>query len=140
MNHSKTDKGEKPQMADWKNEDPQAAREAARRLQQQLERAAKAADARQEKLNEALAQSRQATSQAESARAQLQETLVQTRHELAEARGIAHRLRSILHQAEVDLPEGALAMLEYRRSDAMRDPDGLTSHAILEFRALVETP
>ena len=29
MNNRKTDKGEKPQMADWKNDDPQAAREAA---------------------------------------------------------------------------------------------------------------
>ncbi len=69
----------------WLNE-LDAAREAARRLQQQLERTAKAADARQEKMNEALAQSRQATVQAEGARAQLQEALVQTRHELGEAR------------------------------------------------------
>lgn len=56
-----------------------------------------------------------------------------------EARSIAHRVRSILHQAEIDLPEGALAMLEYRRSDAMRDPDGKTSHIAVEFTAVIET-
>lgn len=57
----------------------------------------------------------------------------------AEARNIAHRLRSILHNAELDLPEGALAMLEYRRSDVMRDPDGLTNHVAIEFTAVIET-
>jgi hypothetical protein len=81
----RADERARAQETRWLNE-LDAAREAARRLQQQLERAAKAADARQEKLNEALAQSRLATSQAESARVQLQETLGQTRHELAEAR------------------------------------------------------
>lgn len=56
-----------------------------------------------------------------------------------EARAIAHRLRSLLHEAELDLSEGALAMLEHRRSDTMRDPDGLTNHVALEFTAVIET-
>lgn len=57
----------------------------------------------------------------------------------AEARGIAHRLRSILHDAEIDLSEGALAILEHRRTDTMRDPDGLTNHVAVEFAAVIET-
>lgn len=55
-----------------------------------------------------------------------------------EARRIAHRVRSLLHDAEIDLREGALAMLEHRRTDTMRDPDGLTSRAAIEFSAVVE--
>ena len=42
-------------------------------------------------------------------------------------------------RSEIDLPEGALAMLEHRRSDAMRDPDGKTSHVAIEFTAVIET-
>lgn len=57
----------------------------------------------------------------------------------AEARRIAHRVRSILHDVEIDLSEGALAMIEHRRTDTMRDPDGLTSHCAVEFTAVIET-
>lgn len=57
----------------------------------------------------------------------------------AEARSIAHRLRSLLHNLELDLSEGALAMLEHRRSDTMRDPDGRTNHIAIELTAVIET-
>lgn len=56
-----------------------------------------------------------------------------------EARRIAHRVRSLLHDAEIDLPEGALAMLEHRRSDTIRSSDGLTSQIAIEFTAVIET-
>lgn len=55
-----------------------------------------------------------------------------------EARAIAHRLRSLLHDVEFDLSEGALAMLEHRRTDTMRDADGLTNHVSVEFSAVIE--
>ena len=55
-----------------------------------------------------------------------------------EVRRIAHRVRSILHEAEIDLPEGALAMIAHRRTDTMRDPDGVTSHAVVEMTATIE--
>lgn len=55
-----------------------------------------------------------------------------------EARGIAHRVRAVLHQAEIDLREGALAMMEHRRTDMVRAPDGLTSQAAIEFAAVIE--
>lgn len=56
-----------------------------------------------------------------------------------EVRRIAHRVRTILHDAEIDLSEGALASMEFRRTDVMRDPDGLTSRASVEFSAIIET-
>lgn len=93
---ARADERARAQETRWLNE-LDAAREAARRLQQQLERAAKAADARQEKMSEALAQSRHAALQAEAARAQAQETLVQTRHELAEARAQLGQMSVALH-------------------------------------------
>ena len=56
-----------------------------------------------------------------------------------EARAIAHLVRAVLHEAEIDIPDGALAMLEHRRTDTMRDPDGMTAHAAIEFQAVIET-
>lgn len=57
-----------------------------------------------------------------------------------EARRLAHLVKTLLHNAELDLPEGALAMLEYRRTDQVpdaRDPN--TTRLSVEFSALVET-
>lgn len=58
----------------------------------------------------------------------------------AEARAIADVVVRDLHEAEIELTQNALAMLEHRRTDVMRDPDGLTSHAAIELAAVVETP
>lgn len=58
---------------------------------------------------------------------------------LPEARRVAHRVVSILHDVALDLPEGALAMLEHMRTDQTRAPDGLTSQASIEFQATIET-
>lgn len=57
----------------------------------------------------------------------------------SEARRVANAVRNVLHDAEIDLSEGALAMMLHRRTDTMRDPDGLTSHCSVEFTAVIET-
>lgn len=56
-----------------------------------------------------------------------------------EARRIAHRVRALLHDLDADLPEGALVMLQHRRSDTLTGPDGLTSQVAIEFSATIET-
>jgi hypothetical protein len=49
-------------------------------------------------------------------------------------------VRRTLHRAEFELTDNALVMIEHTNSRRMRDPDGLTNHAAIELRALVETP
>jgi len=56
----------------------------------------------------------------------------------AEVRRIADAVRRALHNADLSLSENALVMIQHERTDTMRDPDGLTSHAALEFSATVE--
>lgn len=82
---SRADERARAQETRWLNE-LDAARETARRVQQQLDRAGRAAEARQEKMNETLAQSQHAAAQAEQARARLQEALVESQHALGETR------------------------------------------------------
>lgn len=94
---ARADERARAQETRWLNE-LDAAREAARRLQQQLDRTVKAADTRQEKLGEALAQSQKAAVQAQEASTHLQQALVETRHELGETR--AHLDQMALAQQE----------------------------------------
>jgi hypothetical protein len=56
-----------------------------------------------------------------------------------EAKQIAAAVRGSLHEAELDLGDD-FAFLEIAHQDTryLKDPDGLTSHAVLTFRALVE--
>lgn len=56
----------------------------------------------------------------------------------AEALAIANATRRALRDADLELAVNALADFEYRRGDTLRDPDGLTTQAILEFSATVE--
>lgn len=56
----------------------------------------------------------------------------------AEALAMAHAAKRAILNAEIALPVNALAMLEFRRSDTLRDADGLTTQAVLEFSATVE--
>lgn len=58
----------------------------------------------------------------------------------AEARRIADTIRSSLHDAEIELAENALALIEHKRTDTMRDPDGITTHVAIEIAAVIETP
>lgn len=55
-----------------------------------------------------------------------------------ETHRIADAVRRALHNADLTLTSNALVMIEHERTDVMRDPDGSTSHAALEFSATVE--
>lgn len=57
-----------------------------------------------------------------------------------EALRAAEAVRSAMHHAEMDLTSNALVELEWVRTDVLNDPDGLTVHAIVEVRALIERP
>lgn len=57
-----------------------------------------------------------------------------------EVKQIAGAVRTALHQADLALPAAALLSLEHRQTRTIRDPDGITSHAVVEFTALVELP
>lgn len=55
-----------------------------------------------------------------------------------EAKTIAGAVRGVLHEAELNIGS-AWQFLELAHQDTryLKDPDGLTSHAVLTFRALV---
>lgn len=57
-----------------------------------------------------------------------------------EAKRIAGAVRGVLHDADLELDEHALVLLEHRNTRYLKDPDGKTSHAVVEFRALVDGP
>jgi hypothetical protein len=57
-----------------------------------------------------------------------------------EAAKIAGAVQRCLHGAEPELADGyALVLLEHRDTRYLDDPDGLTTHAVVTFRALVDT-
>lgn len=55
-----------------------------------------------------------------------------------EVKRLAYAVRRCLHDADLDLPTNGLVMIEHSQSRFLRDPDGLTSHAAVEFVATVE--
>lgn len=55
-----------------------------------------------------------------------------------EAKRIASAVRAGLHNASLPLTGHTLELLEIERTDYLNDPDGLTSHAVLTFRALTQ--
>lgn len=57
-----------------------------------------------------------------------------------EVHKLAAAVKRALHKAELDLGDTALVMIEHDGTRTLRDPDGLTSHAVITFRALIETP
>jgi len=57
-----------------------------------------------------------------------------------EALQLAEAVRASLHNADLTLSENALVLIEWVRTDVNMDPDGLTAHATVEIRALVERP
>lgn len=57
-----------------------------------------------------------------------------------EVKRVAEAVRAALHQYELPLADNALVSLEHRQTRFFRDPDGLTSHAVIEIVALVEQP
>lgn len=57
-----------------------------------------------------------------------------------EVKKVAEAVRSALHNADLPLSDNALVSLEHRQTRLLTDPDGLTSHAALEFVAFIEQP
>ena len=55
-----------------------------------------------------------------------------------EAKRIASDIRAGLNNASLPLVGHTLELLELDRTDYINDPDGLTSHAVLTFRALTQ--
>jgi hypothetical protein len=59
---------------------------------------------------------------------------------MVEAHRIAAEVKAALHDAELSLTDNALVLIEHETTRTFRDPDGITSHAVLDFRAFVEIP
>lgn len=57
-----------------------------------------------------------------------------------EASHIAASVVASLHEAETDLPDHGLVLLNHRDTRFLADPDGLTAHAVITFRALMDGP
>lgn len=56
-----------------------------------------------------------------------------------EAKRINDAIRACLHNSEtVTLAQNALVYLQHRQTQTQRDPDGITSHGILQFEAFIE--
>ena len=55
-----------------------------------------------------------------------------------ESADIAGAVREVLHNATLLLTDAELTELEHRDTRYMRDPDGVTNHAVVTFRALIE--
>lgn len=55
-----------------------------------------------------------------------------------EARQIAGEVKAALHRHEMALPTWRLVSLHHQSTRVFRDPDGITSHAVIEFLASVE--
>ena len=56
----------------------------------------------------------------------------------SEAKQIGGAVRKALHRAELSLDENSAVLCEHRTTRALVDPDGLTTHVALTFRAIVE--
>lgn len=58
---------------------------------------------------------------------------------MAEGYRLAAAIRGALDDAELDLGGGsALALMRHELTRVMRDPDGVTVHAVVQFTAIVE--
>ena len=59
-------------------------------------------------------------------------------HGKSECHTIAQAIRAALHDAVLALDGHALVNLRFETSDICRDPDGITVHGVLRFRAVTE--
>jgi len=55
-----------------------------------------------------------------------------------EVKRISNAVRNALHQRDLQLTENALALIQCRGIRILRDPDGLTSHGVVDINAFVE--
>lgn len=57
-----------------------------------------------------------------------------------EVKAVSDAVRAALHEYDLPLTNNALVYFRHRQTRILRDPDGLTSHAILTFEAFAEQP
>lgn len=57
-----------------------------------------------------------------------------------EAKRISQEIRAALKSSDLALTDNALVFFRHRQTRFMRDPDGLTSHAVMTFEAFAEQP
>jgi hypothetical protein len=57
-----------------------------------------------------------------------------------EVKKIADAVRKALQDAPLALPTNALVFIEHRTTRYVRDPDGLTSHAVIQLETVIESP
>jgi hypothetical protein len=57
-----------------------------------------------------------------------------------EAKRISDEIRKALKSPELTLPTNVLVDFRHRQTRFLRDPDGLTSHAVMTFEAFAEQP
>ena len=56
-----------------------------------------------------------------------------------EAKRVASEVRSCLHNATLDLgSDWQFVLIEHQSTNVLKDPDGITTHAVMTFRALVD--
>jgi hypothetical protein len=56
----------------------------------------------------------------------------------AQVQLVVDAVRAALHDYDLPLPTNALVFFEHRTTRIVRDPDGITSHGILGFEAVIE--
>jgi len=57
-----------------------------------------------------------------------------------QAKQISDEIRKALKSPEIALSHNALVYFRHRQTRFLRDPDGLTSHAVMTFEAFAEQP
>jgi hypothetical protein len=55
-----------------------------------------------------------------------------------EVKKIAWRMRKLLHDRDLGIEEAGLVSIAYDGRRLLRDPDGITRHGVVTFRAIVE--
>lgn len=56
-----------------------------------------------------------------------------------EAKEILDLIHTALHNEALTLDAGALVLLQYAFSETLSDPDGITTHGVIRFRALTQS-
>ncbi len=59
---------------------------------------------------------------------------------LPEVKRVSEEVRAALHGFDLPLSANGLVSIEHRQTRNLRDPDGVTNHAAIEFVAFVEQP
>lgn len=59
---------------------------------------------------------------------------------LGEVKQIEEQVRLALHNYETEMTTNGLVSIEHTSTQFLRDPDGKTNHAVIEFSAFIEQP